>query len=240
MPPPQRPRTTLQRRAISAVTTRLPLKFTAIAFAVVLWAIVSVEEPSEAFIDVLLQPVPNDSSIVVRRPLPRVQALVVGRARDVFRLAAQPPVIRTPITADAPETLTVRLTPDIVELPAEINARVRDVLPASITLHLDVLAEKVVPVASVFAIEHDTGFTISGPVVLDPDSVTIAGPRALVDDMDSVYTRRTVVHVTDSLPRLVALDTARLGVFVRPARVSIRVPLVRRNPADSLRDTLRP
>ena len=241
MPPPQRPRTTLQRRAISAVTTRLPLKFTAIAFAVVLWAIVSVEEPSEVFIDVLLQPIPTDSSIVVRRPLPRVQALIVGRARDVFRLAAQPPVIRTPITADAPETLTVRLTPELVELPADLNARVRDVLPPSITLHLDLLAEKRVPVASVFAVEIDTAFMIAGPIELEPESVTVAGPRAIVEELDSVYTRRMVVNVTDTMPRIVALDTARLGVYVRPARIRIRVPLVRRDPlVDSLRDSLTP
>ena len=50
-----------------------------------------------------------------------------------------------------------------------------------------------------------------------------------------------VVNVTDTMPRIVALDTARLGVYVRPARIRIRVPLVRRDPlVDSLRDSLTP
>jgi hypothetical protein len=71
--------------------------------------------------------------------------------------------------------------------------------------------------------------------------VTVAGPRAIVEELDSVYTRRTVVTVTDSMPQIVALDTARLGVYVRPARIRIRVPLARRNPlVDSLRDSLTP
>lgn len=237
---PQKPRTTLQRRAISAVTTRLPLKFAAIGFALVLWAIVSIEEPTESVVDVLLQPVPTDSSIVVRRPLPRVQALMVGRGRDLFRLAAQPPVVRIPITSEAPETLTVRLSPEMVDLPVDLTARVREVLPRSVTLRLDVLAEKMVPVAGVFAVEHDTGLVITGAIEMAPDSVTIAGPRALVEEIDTVYTRRVLVQVSDTSPTLVALDTARLGVVVRPARVSVRVPLA---PApaqpDSLADSLR-
>jgi hypothetical protein len=235
----QKQRTTLQRRAISAVTTRLPIKFAAIGLAGILWAIVSIEEPTESVVNVLLQPVPTDSAIVVRRPLEPVQALMVGRARDLFRLTAQPPIIRIPITADAPETLTVRLAPEMVELPVDVNARVREVLPRSVTLRLDLLAERRVPVAGAFAVEHDTSLVITGAIEISPDSVTIAGPRALVETIDTVYTRRLVVQVSDSAPRLVALDTARLGVVVRPARVSVRVPLAPAPPpADTAADSV--
>jgi hypothetical protein len=236
MPAP-RPRTTIQRRAISAVTTRLPLKFAAIAFALVLWAIVSIEEPTEDVVEVQLQPVPTDSGIVVRRPLPRVQALVVGRGRDLFRLAAQPPVIRIPIDAAAPETLTVRLMPELVELPVDITARVREVLPRSVTLRLDVLAERLVPVANGLAVEVDTMWRLNGPLRFEPESVSISGPRTVVETLDTVYTRRMVVRVSDTMPQFVPLDTARLGVVVRPPRVSVRVPLTPA-PRDSVLDTL--
>ncbi|HUF29835.1 MAG TPA: hypothetical protein VMM77_04155 [Gemmatimonadaceae bacterium] len=228
-----RPRTTIQRRAISALTTRLPLKFAAIAFALVLWAIVSIEEPTEEVVEVQLQPMPTDSGIVVRRPLPRVQALVVGRGRDLFRLAAQPPVIRIPIAAEAPETLTVRLIPELVELPVEITARVREVLPRSVTLLLDVLAERVVPVVSVLAVEVDTMWRLNGPVRIEPESVTISGPRAVIEGLDSVYTRRMIIRLSDTMPQFVPLDTARLGVIVRPVRVSVRGSLT-----PAARDTL--
>jgi hypothetical protein len=237
---PQKQRTTLQRRAIAAVTTRLPLKFAAIALAVILWAIVSIEEPTDSVVDVLVLPVPTDSGIVVRRPLPTVQAFMTGRARDLFRLASQPPVVRIPITAEAPETLTVRLTPEMVDLPMEISARVRDVAPRSVTLRLDMLAERRVPVASVFAVEHDTALVIRGPIRIEPDSVTIAGPRAVVQQLDSVFTRRVIVQVDDTMPRLIDLDTARLGVVVKPARVAVRVPLAPASaaPRDTASDTL--
>ena len=232
-----KPRTTLQRRAISAATTRLPFKFAALALAMVLWAIVSIEEPTEEVVNVTLEPVTTDSGIIVRRPLPQVQAFVIGRSRDLFRLVAQPPVIRMPITAAAPETLTVRLTPEMVELPFEINARVREVAPPSVRLTLDVLAERLVPVANALAIEHDTGMTIDGPIRFAPESVLVAGPRSVVEQLDTVFTRRMVLRVTDTLPQIVALDTARLGVTVTPARVSVRVPIAR-STANAALDTV--
>lgn len=234
-----KPRTTLQRRAISAATTRLPFKIGALSLAVVLWAIVSIEEPTEVLVNVTLEPVPTDSSIIVRRPLKQVQAFVIGRSRDLFRLDAQSPVIRLPITADAPETLTVRLTPEMVELPFELNARVREVVPPSVELTLDVLAERLLPVASALSIEHDTGMRI-GAIEITPDSVLVAGPRSVVEQMDSVYTRRMVLRVTNTLPRVVALDTARLGVTVRPSRVSVRVPLIAAAPTSASLDSLPP
>jgi hypothetical protein len=55
--------------------------------------------------------------------------------------------------------------------------------------------------------------------------VQVAGPRSVIEQLDSVFTRRMVLRVTDTLPQLVALDTARLGVTVRPVRVNVRVPL---------------
>ncbi|MGH7633201.1 MAG: hypothetical protein ACRENC_05690, partial [Gemmatimonadaceae bacterium] len=44
----------VKRRLTSAVTEHLPVKFSALFFAVVLWVIVRSEEPSEAWIDVHL------------------------------------------------------------------------------------------------------------------------------------------------------------------------------------------
>lgn len=240
MPAPPRLRPTLQRRAVSAMTTRLPLKFAALGVAGVLWGIVSIEEPTVERVDVSLQPVPADTMTVVRRPLPRVQALVVGRNRDLFRLGAQPPVIRVAVPANAPETLTVRLTPEMVDLPVDITARVRDVVPSSVTLQIDALVERNVPVVSALTFEVDSGATISGPIAIAPDSVRILGSRTAVDRVDSISTQRLILRVRDTTAQSVALDTARLGVRVRPTRVQVRVPVGRlpAAPQDSSADTL--
>lgn len=222
---PPKPRTTLQRRAYSAMTSRLPFKFAALALALILWAIVSVEEPTEERVNVSLRPIPTDSSIIVNGPLPPVHAWVVGRGRDLFRLVGQPPVIQMPITSGAPETLTVRLTPEMVELPVDINARVREVQPSSVQLHLDVLAEKYVPVVNGVAIEHDERMQVIGPVRIQPESVLVTGPSSILQRLDSISTRRMVLRVTDSMPQPVPLDTAELRLRIRPSRVMVQVSL---------------
>lgn len=222
---PPKPRTTLQRRAVSAMTSRLPFKFAALTIAIILWAIVSIEEPQEERVNVTLQPVPTDSAIIVDGPLPPVHAWVVGRGRDLFRLVGQPPVIRMPITSGAPETLTVRLTPEMVELPVDINARVREVQPSTVQLHLDVLTQKYVPVANGIAIEHDERFMVNGPIKIQPESVLVEGPSRVIARLDSISTRRMVLRVTDTMPQPVPLDTAQLGLRVTPSRVTVQVSL---------------
>lgn len=221
-----KPRTTLQRRAVSAMTSRLPFKFAALTIAVTLWAIVSIEEPQEERVNVTLRPIPTDSAIIVDGPLPPVHAWVVGRGRDLFRLVGQPPVIRMPITSGAPETLTVRLTPEMVELPVDINARVREVQPSSVQLHLDVLAEKYVRVANGLAIEHDERFRVDGAVRIQPESVLVEGPSSIIEGLDSISTRRMVLRVLDTMPQAVPLDTSQLGLKVTPSRVMVQVSLV--------------
>src|SRR5919109_296826 len=55
-------------------------------------------------------------------------------------------------------------------------------------------------------------------VRLDPDSVTVLGPRRAVAQLRFISTVVDSITV-DTVPHLVDLDTARLGVSVRPAQV---------------------
>ena len=56
------------------------------------------------------------------------------------------------------------------------------------------------------------------PVRLDPESVTVLGPRRLVARVRAVRTVAESIGV-DTLPHLVDLDTSGLGVAVRPTQV---------------------
>jgi hypothetical protein len=58
-------------------------------------------------------------------------------------------------------------------------------------------------------------------VRFEPDSVSVLGPRRAVAQIASV---RTVVDsiMADTLPHLIDLDTAGLGVTVRPFQVKAR------------------
>lgn len=116
-------------------TERLLLKSAAIVFALMLWLVVSAQESAEAFVPVRLE-LMADSSVQLVGPLPEVEALVVGRGRELLKLYARRPVIRRTIRADVGDRLALRLRLDDVDVPAGIEARVREVRPRLLSLRL--------------------------------------------------------------------------------------------------------
>ena len=131
---PQR-RTRWQAAIRSAFAERLALKAAAIFFALVLWMVVSAEEPTDEIIPIRFAPV-LDSGIVIVGPLPTVRALVLGRGRELLKLYTASPVIVRHIQGVTTETISLDLGPADVDLPAGVNAVVRDVRPRHVTLQL--------------------------------------------------------------------------------------------------------
>jgi hypothetical protein len=225
----------------AAFTERLGYKAAALFFAAVLWLVVSAEEPSEELVPVRLETA-HDSARVLVAGRPVIRALVAGRARDLIKLYDTPPVVRKVITADAPDSVAVELTPDNVYVPPDVEAIVRDVQPRNFLLVFDVTASRLVPVKNEVRLMPDTGSVPrAAPVMrLVPESVTVVGPRRLVSTVSSVSTVGHMVAVGDSAEFTIALDTTKLGrnVRVRPpeVRLSIVRPMVSR-PATTPRTT---
>jgi len=236
----------LERWLKAALTERLGYKAAALFFAIVLWLVVSAEEPSEEVVPVRLEAA-FDSARVLTSGRPAIRALVAGRARDLIKLYDTPPVIRRIITDDAPDSVAFDLRPGDVYIQPDVDAVVRDVQPRNIVLVFDVTLSRRVPVASAVHVVVDTT-TQTGRVRLTrvvPDSVTISGPRRVVNAVASVSTVDQTLTVRDSGDFVVPLDVKRLGsdVRVKPSevRVLVQMPPVTRVRRDSVRLTaLRP
>jgi hypothetical protein len=119
----------------SAFAERLALKAAALFFALVLWMVVSAEEPTDEIIPIRFAPV-VDSGMVIVGPLPTVRALVLGRGRELLKLYNASPVIVRRVRSNSSETVSLELGPADVDLPAGVNAVVRDVRPRNVTLRL--------------------------------------------------------------------------------------------------------
>ena len=132
------PRHTLR----SAFTERLPLKLAAIFFAIVLWLVVSAEEPTQEVVNVRFTPA-LDSGVVIAGGIPSVRALVLGSGRELLKLYNAQPVIVRRVQTGARDSVRIELGPADVDLPAGVNAVVRDVRPRVVTLHV----QHVAPVA---------------------------------------------------------------------------------------------
>jgi hypothetical protein len=124
-------RTTLR----GIVTERLGLKAIALLLAVLLWLVVSARRPTEGYVRVQISPLLDSSLVLLEGTIP-LRALVAGRAADLVKLAADPPVLRRRVGRNAPDTLVLDLTPADVHLPSGLadHVRVLDVTPRTITL----------------------------------------------------------------------------------------------------------
>jgi hypothetical protein len=134
VPVPVSRKKTIERRAVAAFTQHLPIKLAAAFFAFVLWMIVTAEEPVDAWVDVrttfLL-----DSGVTVANRLPRVQARVQLRRRELFKLYTTPPELRHAVTTDSDSVVVVDLRTADVDLEG-IDARISDLRPRAVRLHL--------------------------------------------------------------------------------------------------------
>ena len=228
----------LQRRLIAALTERLGDKAAALFFAVVLWLVVSAEEPSEEVVPVKLE-ASFDTARVLTSTRPELRALVAGRARDLIKLYEKPPVVRRAVTDDAPDSVAVDLKPADVYIPPDVDAVVRDIQPRTLVLVFDVTSTRRVPVANKVrvAIADRGGMTATRLTRVVPDSVTITGPRRVVNTVRFVSTVDQTVTVHDTGDFVIPLDVKRLaaGLRVQPTevRLVVQMPPVTRGSPDS-------
>lgn len=227
----------LWRVVASAVTSQFPLKLAALFFACVLWLAVSAEEPTEEWVDVHLA-IEADSNVVVLDSLPHVQALVVGRGRDLLKLYTTMPVLRRVLRADSGSRAFIELRPGDVDLPSNVDARVRDVRPGSIALHIRVLETRRLPVHAAFGVSVDSGYHLTGPPRIEPGSVTVRGPSTVVRALSGVPTSNQMLMAHDTGSAFtVLLDTAGLRAVVLPTQVRVHVSAARDSVPPAARDS---
>src|SRR6185503_1514084 len=146
----------LQRWLKAALVERLGYKAAALFFAVVLWLVVSAEEPSEEVVPVRLEAT-FDSARVLTSDRPAIRALVAGRARELIKLYHTPPVVRRIVTDDAPDSVGIDIRLADVYISPDVDAVVRDVQPRNLVLVFDVTSSRRVPVTSAVKVLVDTG-----------------------------------------------------------------------------------
>ena len=125
-----------------------PIKITALIVASLLWAVTEAEEPTTQLIPVSITVTPPSGRALTFN-LPPVQALYAGPARELIQLFGSPPRIRLVIPDTVSTTeYTFQLTVDSIKLDFTSSVLAQDVQPRTITVQLDDMAQKTVPVVS--------------------------------------------------------------------------------------------
>lgn len=221
----------MRRSLLRTVTYNWRLKLAAVALAVLIWAVVSAEQVTSQWIPVRVDPVVRDPEFVVTGPAePAVVSVqVAGPGRELWELAINRPSLVLPVR-DVDERRTFGLDPSMVRLPQGLAVSVRDVRPSVVTLNLERLASRVVPVRARIAGRSLQRYVIGQDLVILPAEVRVTGPADRVARLRSVTTRSFDVVPDDStFSHEVALDTAELaGLSLTRGRVRVSGSVDRR------------
>jgi len=223
--------TAAERQVSGAFRERLFYKGAALFLALVLWLVVSVEQPTSDRVPVRLT-FQADSNVAIIGQPPPLTAQVVGRGREVqlLKILATEAEVLVSVADTATDSIRVTLSPSDVLLPPSFDEHVdvRTVEPNVFTLRFTTRVRKRVPVRSRLSITVDSALRTIGPAQYLPDSVTVVGTRRQVEAVTEVATVAGSVRVRDTLGAIIPLDTTTLGgASVTPAQVRLRVPVVR-------------
>lgn len=210
-------------RLRSALLVNWPTKLTALLLSGVLWAAVAAEEPTTQLVPVALsvQPPPGRT---LTGALPAVQAVYVGSTRELIKLYSSPPTIQRVL----PDTLTgsefdLTLSTQDLLTPTRLNVRAEDVQPRSVRIRLDEVVRRTLVVEPRVTITPDSGFALQGGIAVEPGSVTVTGPDAILRDLAAIATVPLEMSgVNSAVRRRVSLDTTGLGAArLMPPEVEI-------------------
>lgn len=207
----------------AALVADWPLKLTSVALSVLLWLIVSSEQPATALLQVELRVQPPTGRTVIHPP-EALRATAVGSRRELLRISRD----NLFFTRILPDTLTadsarLDIDPSDIVLPGNTGVRIQDVEPKQVTIELNPVTERVVPIRPVVRIQSDSGFELVGGVVVVPGEVRLAGPHDRVAAIDTVRTVPLEIARADGpAEEHVMVDTVGFGaVRVFPVRVAV-------------------
>ncbi len=105
-----------------------PRAVIALVLATGLWLIVSAEESASEWIPVNVA-LTLDADVTLAEPTPPVEALVVGKRRELFKLITTPPMMPRAVTSEGGDSARLELRGEDINLPTGSDVVVRDVRP---------------------------------------------------------------------------------------------------------------
>jgi hypothetical protein len=220
------------RLSLRRLTARWRLKLAALALAILLWIVVSAEQPTTQWLPVRVDAVVRDPDYVMSGgPEPAtVRVRFRGPGRELWELALERPVLVLPLR-DVGNARSFAVDPAMVNIPEGIrNVQAVDVRPAVVRLDLQRLATRTVPVRARIGTRSLQHYVVSDTPVVIPAVVRLTGPEEALSRIDAISTRAFEIVPDDStFSQRVNLDTTGLaGITLSGQEVRVRGRVHRR------------
>ncbi len=207
---------------LKGLSQNLFLKILSLAFAVLLWFFVVLEDKVEKEVpaEVKIKNIPQ-GLILVKKP-PRYVTVYVTGPRSILRTLEKNPLsIRLDLKDYGPGEHVIKIKPKYLNLPAGLNVSKID--PPQIEIVLEKTAQKVVKVEPGIYGSPPPGWKIVS-IKVKPKKVRISGPKSIISKMRKVRTKAVDINgatqdirkeVPLDLPPLVRAETPEVEVYVK-------------------------
>lgn len=208
------------------------LKLLAFGLAVLLWVVVTADQPTTGWFSVPLDVVVTDPNYRLdAEQLPDdVEVRFVGPGREMFDLALRRPTLRLAVNDIEDEVEARTLDPRMVQLPGQMSVNALDVRPTSLQLEFTRIDSREVPVIPAVSSAFGEEWAIVDTLTTDPETVRITGPAREVSRLEAIPTEAFALTLTDTIvDREIALDTtlfSGIQLSSRTVRVTGRVDRV--------------
>lgn len=207
------------------VVSNLGFKIVALLVAVVLWFGVKTDRLTEVRYPVPFEVQLRGDDETVVTPLPEtVDVVFSGAGKDLLRLGDQHYRVRKELEAGPPGPRRVTLDTGDVTQSGNLPVKPVAVEPGVLTLTVDRIVSKRVPLRALGEVEPGSGYEVAGPVRFEPPVVTLIGARSILAKIDTVAVDLTQFRGSRRQDRTTSVRIPQYpGVVVQPD--SIRVLL---------------
>lgn len=207
------------------ITENWKLKTLAFALAVLLWVVVTADQPTTGWFDVPLEIAVTDPNYRLDGgAIPEeVQVRFAGPGRDLLDLALRRPTLRLTVNDVEEEVEARALDPRMVQLSGQVAVNALDVRPSAIQLEFTRIASRTVPVRIRAAADLGEEWAIVDTLQTEPATVRITGPARQIEGIEAVATERFTLTTADTVVNeVVPLDTAGLpGIQLSTSAVRV-------------------
>ena len=191
--------------------TNYKAKLFSLFFALFLWFFVVTDNYFDHTTAVSVRIVNQPSGWILKNEIPsRIMVLFRGTGKELLTFASRDKEIELDLRESA-RSRTFRLTVDMIAgIPPEMTIiPVRIIGTDSIHVELDRFAQKKVRITPQMSVVPEDGYTQVGPILFEPDSVVVSGPKSVVDTLVRVNTvRREFTGLIKSLSGKIGFPSA--------------------------------
>jgi len=208
------------------------LKLISFFFALFLWYFVAGEDKVDmnVFIPIEIVNLPRDL-VISNQFKKQLEVTVTGQRSQIRGLADQNITRSVDLSLAEPGKFVIDNIPESIPFPWGIN--VLRLQPATVTLLIDSLIEKKLPVKPVITGSPPPGFELTS-LILEPAAITITGPKNILDEEQGLITNIIdITNMKESALKQVSLDLSPvindlIGETVVTAHITITEKMIDR------------